>query len=95
MLGLFRLVPVFLILSGAASAVTGIEAAKSCAAKLDPHAQAVFASVGAKILADPTLDGRKVMIRTVRDMVASGELPLSAARRSAKAAGGCLLMADR
>ena len=84
-----------LVVAGSAAAVTGVDKAMDCAETLDPHAKAVFAVVGKKILADPTLDGRTVMIRTVRSMVASGELPLSKARKSALAAGDCLLKADR
>ncbi|MEI6201788.1 hypothetical protein [Aestuariivirga sp.] len=80
-----------LLALSAAPAFAGAAEAKSCAASLDANGQLIFNSALPQV--SPTADLRAVVTATTKSLVTSGQVPRSAAKPAAMAAGQCLKMA--
>lgn len=74
-----------------APALAGAAEAKSCAASLDANGQTIFNA--ALPQATPGADLKAVVTTTTKSLVSSGQVPMSAARPAAMAAGQCLKLA--
>ena len=80
-----------LLALSAAPAFAGTGEAKNCAAGLDANGQLIFNTVLPQVT--PSVDLRAVVTAATKSLVSSGQVPMSAARPAAMAAGECLKMA--
>jgi len=80
-----------LLALSAAPAFAGAAEAKSCAAQLDANGQLIFNTALPQV--SPSADLRGVVTATTKSLVSSGQVPMSAARPAAMAAGQCLKLA--
>lgn len=71
-----------------AAAFAGQPEADTCAAKLTPDGQKIYAATAPRIA--PGVDLRTVITTEVRKLVMSGELSRDTAKKNAPAAGSCL-----
>ena len=74
-----------------APAFAGAAEAKSCATQLDANGQLIFNTALPQVR--PSADLRGVVTATTKSLVSSGQVPMSAARPAAMAAGQCLKLA--
>ncbi|WP_150497213.1 hypothetical protein [Roseibium aquae] len=71
-----------------AAAFAGPPEAETCAAKLTPDGQKIYAVTAPRVA--PGVDLREVMTAEVRKLVMSGEMSRDTAKKNAPAAGSCL-----
>ncbi|MGD0433032.1 MAG: hypothetical protein ABSA58_18260 [Acetobacteraceae bacterium] len=88
---MIRLIAAAVLICSAPAAYADDAAATACAASLPPQARTVFDAV----MADPkpAVPLRRVLAKTLADLVYSGRLPLGAARSAAEGASECLRIA--
>ena len=75
----------------AAPAFAGAAEATSCAAGLDANSQAIFNAALPQVT--PSANLKTVVTTVTKSLVSSGQVPMSAARPAAMAAGKCLKLA--
>lgn len=75
----------------AAPAFAGTAEAESCAAGLDANGKLIFSTALPQV--NPSADLKGVVTATTKSLVSSGQVPMSAARPAAMAAGQCLKLA--
>ena len=75
----------------AAPAFAGAAEATSCAGSLDTNGQAIFNAALPQVT--PSVDLKAVVTTVTKSLVSSGQVPMSAARPAAMAAGQCLKLA--
>jgi hypothetical protein len=88
---MIRLIVAAVLICSASAAHADEAAANSCAASLRPQARMVFDAV----MADPkpAVPLRRVLAKTLADLVYGGRLPLGEARSAAEGASECLRLA--
>jgi len=80
-----------LLALSAAPAFAGTAEAESCAAGLDANGKLIFSTALPQV--NPSADLKGVVTATTKSLVSSGQVPMSAARPAAMAAGQCLKLA--
>lgn len=80
-----------LLALSAAPALAGAAEAKNCAAGLDANGQTIFNAALPQVT--PSANLKAVVTSTTKSLVSSGQVPMSAARPAAMAAGQCLKLA--
>lgn len=80
-----------LLALSAAPAFAGAAEATSCASGLDTNGQAIFNAAMPQVT--PGVDLKAVVTTATKSLVESGQVPMSAARPAAMAAGKCLKLA--
>ncbi len=80
-----------LLALSAAPAFAGAAEATSCAAGLDANGQKIFNTAMPQV--KPSADLKALVTATTKALVSSGQVPMSAARPAAMAAGKCLKLA--
>jgi azurin len=75
----------------AAPAFAGTAEAESCAAGLDANGKLIFSTALPQV--SPSADLRAVVTTATKSLVTSGQVPRSAAKPAAMAAGQCLKLA--
>ena len=75
----------------AAPAFAGAAEATSCAGSLDANGKAIFNAALPQV--NPSVDLKAVVTTVTKSLVSSGQVPMSAARPAAMAAGQCLKLA--
>ena len=88
---MIRLIAAAVLICSASAAHADTAAANACAASLKPQARMVFDAA----MADPNLAVplRRVLAKTLADLVYGGRLPLGEARGAAEGASECLRIA--
>ena len=84
-------VAIALLALSAAPALAGQAEAQSCAAGLDANAKLIFTTALPQVA--PGADLKGVVTDTTKSLVKAGQVPRSAARPAAEAAGQCLKLA--
>jgi azurin len=80
-----------LLALSAAPAFAGATEAKTCAASLDANSQTIFNAALPQVT--PSANLKTVVTTTTKSLVSAGQVPMSAARPAAMAAGQCLKLA--
>lgn len=89
-----RILTAFALLAiSAAPAFAGAAEAQSCAASLDANSQLIFNAALPQV--SPSADLRAVVTTATKSLVSSGQIPMSAAKPAAMAAGQCLKLAKQ
>ena len=82
-----------LLAISAAPAFAGAAEAQSCAASLDANSQLIFNAALPQV--SPSVDLRAVVTTATKSLISSGQIPMSAAKPAAMAAGQCLKLAKQ